>query len=115
MVNWHETQLRIDGVTLRTFQREVEDGHLSVLVGREPLGPQGSLRWHLSISHRTNHLVGASGHPLPGRIPTWDEIKEARYRFCPDAINMAMILPPKAEYVNLHPTTMHLHEISRDA
>ena len=95
----------------RVFQRRVEDGHLNVLVGREPAGPNGEMRWHLSISHRSSRLVTVAGNPLPGRIPTWDEIKDARYHFVPDEAYMAMILPPKAEYVNVHPTTMHLHEI----
>ncbi len=48
---------------------------------------------------------------IPGRIPTWEEIKEARYRFVPDEANMVMMLPPKRLYINLHPTTMHLWEI----
>lgn len=55
-------------------------------------------KWHLSISHRS-------------RYPTWDEIKEARYRFIPDNVTMAMILPPRGEYVNVHPNCFHLHEI----
>jgi len=54
--------------------------------------------WHLSIS-------------ASRRYPTWDEIAEARYQLCPDNITMAMLLPPRGEYVNLHDTTFHLHEI----
>ena len=46
-------------------------------------------KWHLSIAH-------------PTRYPTWDEIKEVRYRFLPDELYMAIILPPKREYVNVH-------------
>jgi hypothetical protein len=82
------------------WQRDVKDGHLMVLVGQEP-----GLGWHLSISHRTNHRP-----PRPGRYPKWGEIKDARYRFCPPDIAMCMILPPPEEYVNVHPTTFHLHE-----
>ena len=67
-------------------------GRCFVIVGKE------EDRWHLSISH-------------PARYPTWDEIKEARYRFVPDNVTMAMILPPKDEYVNLHENCFHLHEI----
>lgn len=55
-------------------------------------------KWHLSISH-------------PNRYPQWDEIKEARYRFVPDRAMMVMILPPRSEYVNIHPNCFHLHEI----
>lgn len=54
--------------------------------------------WHLSISH-------------PSRYPTWDEIKEARYRLLPDEIYMAMILPPSGEYVNVHENCFHLWEV----
>ncbi|MFI4977566.1 MAG: hypothetical protein ACHQC8_02645 [Solirubrobacterales bacterium] len=82
------------------YQREVHDGHLSVLVSREPHG------WHLSISHRTNEM-----RPRPGRYPTWDEVADARYRFIPDEVTMAMLLPPREQYVNLHETTFHLNEV----
>jgi hypothetical protein len=61
-------------------------------------GPSGMVRWHLSIS-RTD------------RYPVWDEIKDARYALLPDNITMAMLLPPKAEYVNLHKNCFHLHEM----
>jgi hypothetical protein len=54
-------------------------------------------RWHLSISN-------------PNRYPTWDEIKEARYKFLPDNIFMVMVLPPKKNYVSLHPNCFHLWE-----
>lgn len=57
--------------------------------------------WHMSISRID-------------RYPTWDEIKEARYRFVPDNVTMAMILPPRKEYVNLHPNCFHLHQIEND-
>lgn len=83
-----------------TYQQDVLDGHLTVMCGREPAG------FHLSISHRTNNLK-------PGRYPTWDEIIDARYRFCPPEATMAMLLPPKAEYVNLHETCFHLWEIQK--
>lgn len=95
--------------------RNVHDGYLKVIVGREPAGPRGELLWHLSISHgrgsAARPLSSADGKAIPGRIPTWEEIHDARYEFCPDEVHMAMILPPKAEYVNVHPTTMHLHEL----
>lgn len=55
--------------------------------------------WHLSISHKD-------------RYPSWDEIREARYRLVPDAVTMAMLLPPRAEYVNLHDHCFHLHQIA---
>lgn len=71
----------------RMFRR----GLLSVIVAVE----EG--RWHISVAH-------------PSRYPTWDEIKEVRYRFVPDDVTMAMLLPPRSQYVNKHPNCFHLHE-----
>lgn len=70
----------------------------AIIVAREPLGPGGAMRWHLSISHH-------------GRYPHWDEIKQARYELIPDDAMMAMLLPPKEQYVNVHQRCFHLHEI----
>ena len=92
---------------LRIYQRDVEDGHLTIMVGAEA-GHDGP-RWHLSISHRTN-----GNDPRPGRYPTWDEIKDARYRFMPGDITVAQILPPEDEFVNVHATTFHLWQIEGD-
>lgn len=94
----------------RAWQRDLDDGHLSVFVGREPTDlPNGDRLnlWHLSISHRTNEA-----HPRPGRYPTWDEIRDAREQFIPDDVTVAMLLPPSSEYVNVHNTTFHLWEIT---
>lgn len=92
---WEPIQSPMAGM-LRAYQRAVKDGALTVFLSRD----DGAL--HLSISH----TVGGR----PGRYPTWDEIVEARYRFTPDNVTMAMLLPPRAEYVNLHNTTFHLWE-----
>ncbi|MFT8930045.1 MAG: hypothetical protein ABF969_11985 [Sporolactobacillus sp.] len=67
-------------------------GRCNVLVGQEP-----NVGWHLSISH---HRVN----------PTWGEIRDARYQFVPDGVQMAMFLPPKKEYVNIHEHCFHLFE-----
>ena len=53
--------------------------------------------YHLSIAH-------------PFRYPTWDEIAEVRYALVPDEISMGMPLPPRSEYVNLHPNCLQLRE-----
>ena len=71
---------------------------LAIICGREPLGPNGELRWHLSISH-------------PHRYPHWDEIRDARYLLIPDEVTMVMFLPPQREYVNVHSNCFHLYEI----
>lgn len=73
--------------------KRYKNGALYVQVSKDPPDE----RWHISISH-------------PHRYPTWEEIKRARYDLTPDDITMAMLLPPKGEYVNLHPNCFHLHE-----
>lgn len=74
------------------WRATVRDGALTALRS------QDDGRWHLSVSHTS-------------RLPNWDEIADARYRFIPDRAHMAMLLPPRAEWVDLHPRTLHLWEI----
>ena len=73
-------------------------GDTSLFVGQEPTGKNGNRLWRMSIANRY-------------RYPTWEEIKNARYKFVPDEVTMAMLLPPKSEYVNIHENCFHLHEI----
>lgn len=54
--------------------------------------------WHLSISH-------------PLRYPTWSEIYTARYDLLPEDIHTAILLPKKAEYVNIHPNCFHVYQL----
>lgn len=86
------------GINLRAYKK----GDLRIMVSQQVLGPSimagGALRWHMSIS-------------CANRYPTWDEIRDARYALLPDDVTMAMLLPPRAEYVNVHPNCFHLHEI----
>ena len=103
-------QLIIDGVISQRYLANIFDGVLAVLVSRDPAGPGGQLLWHLSISHRNGWRN--SGEEVFTRLPTWDEIKLARYRFIPPGVAMAMILPPDGkQYVDDHPTTLHLWEV----
>lgn len=57
--------------------------------------------YHLSIS-------------TPDKLPSYEEMKEARYKFCPDEIYMAEIFPPKSEFINVHPYCRHLWQIDID-
>lgn len=78
-----------------------QKGHCWVFVGREPR-PFGIIEapcWHLSISH-------------PTRLPSWDEIKDARYSLLPHDIMVAQLLPPPGEFINLNRYVMHLWEIA---
>ena len=66
-------------------------GACRIIIGHSAVG------WHMSIS-------------CGSRYPTWDEVAKARYELIPDAVTMAMLLPPMEQFVNLHPTTLHLWE-----
>jgi hypothetical protein len=74
--------------------RALQKGDLRVILARDPF----NARWHLSIS-------------CADRYPTWDEICDARYALVPDNATMAMLLPPRSEYVNIHKNCFHLFEI----
>lgn len=69
-------------------------GRCTIIAARE--GEQ--LRWHLSISH-------------PFRPPTWDEINAARDALIPADVWLCQPMPPKAFWINIHPTCFHLWEI----
>ncbi len=56
--------------------------------------------YHMSISHAQ-------------RLPTYEELKAARYKFCPDYCYMAQIFPPQDEFINVHPYCLHVYEIAR--
>lgn len=92
----------------RMWLGHVDDGVLRVFVTHEQLEVGGPFLKHLSISH---------GPPIEGggesRYPTWDEQKEAVWKFAPGK-RMISVIPPEDEfYVNLHETTFHWWEESR--
>lgn len=102
----------------KVFQKILEDGFLSVVLERRHPKrdnnefPNGRL--HLSMSHNSNlRTLDALGQDkaIEGRMPTWEELHEARYKFTPPDVNMAIMLPPKEMYVNIHKTCLHLLEI----
>lgn len=59
-------------------------------------------KYHMSVSHEH-------------RYPTWDEMTYLRYALIPNERTMAMIMPPKEEYVNLHTNCFHIWEIEGDS
>jgi hypothetical protein len=69
------------------------DGDVSVIVQRT-----AEYGWHLSIARRD-------------RLPSWEEVRDARYALIPDDAQMAMLLPPRAEYVNVHDHCLQLIEV----
>jgi len=66
--------------------------HLSVIVGIE------NGRWHLSIAH-------------PKRLPTWDELKDARSLFTPKDVFFCVPFPPESLWINIHNYCLHIWEI----
>lgn len=59
---------------------------------------QQKVGWHLSVSR-------------DDRLPSWEEVRDARYELIPDEATMALLLPPRSEYVNVHEFCLHLYEI----
>lgn len=56
--------------------------------------------WHLSVS--ANHTLG------------YYELKEIRYKFMPNDMQVAQIFPPREEFINLHENCFHLYELRED-
>lgn len=54
-------------------------------------------KWHLSMSAK---------YPLG-----YQQIKEVRYQFMPNRLQVAQIFPPREEFVNIHTRCWHLWEI----
>jgi hypothetical protein len=79
------------------YNKAYAKGDLRIWITRD-VYKHGGLRWHMSISCKN-------------RYPVWNEIRDARYALMPDNITVGMLLPPRSEYVNLHPNCFHLHEI----
>lgn len=54
--------------------------------------------WHMSVA--ATHTLG------------YYELKEIRYMFMPNKMNVAQLFPPREEFVNLHPNCFHLYELA---
>lgn len=65
--------------------------------GRVIVSKDGGL-WHLSMSY-------------PGKIPSYEQLKSARYKYLPDDILVAQLFPPSKDFVNLHPYVLHLWQL----
>ena len=55
--------------------------------------------WHLSVS--SNHTLG------------YYELKEIRYKFMPNDMQVAQIFPPREEFINVHENCFHLWELEK--
>lgn len=84
----------------RVYVADRPDGLLRALTSQDP-----SKIWRLSVSISRQDGVAV-------RYPTWDELKVARYRLIPRAVQMAMILPgTKEDYVDLMPFCLQMVEV----
>lgn len=79
--------------------RHVPTG-LIVSAGIEDTGRWGPLL-HTSMSY-------------PDHDPAWNEIKMVREIFFPGDMDVSMILPRKADYVNVHPHCFHLWQMPQE-
>ena len=70
-------------------------GEFVIIVSHEKCG------WHLSVSKKNC-------------LPTYDELKDIRYKYLPDRINACEIFPPRKKFVNVHPYCRHLFEMPED-
>lgn len=74
------------------IELQTRDGECVIIVSKD-----GGL-WHLSISAKD-------------RLPTYEELKAARYKYMAGCRYVAQIFPPPEEFVNLHPNVLHLWEL----
>lgn len=74
------------------------DSRAFVMSGCRILVSQQRVGWHLSISRED-------------RLPSWEDVRDARYALIPDEAVIVMLLPPRDEYVNVHEYTLQLYEI----
>ena len=110
-LRWREVDAVVPGTEpgTRIFQADTEGGgHLMAMVSP----PFAGAGWHVSLSHRSNLVDPWKRRPMPDRLPTWDELVACRYKFIPNECQVAMLLPPVEEYINVMPTCFHLHEVA---
>jgi len=95
-------------LAVRRYAADAADGELFAFVSRDPVGVGRRLLWHLSVSF-------CDRDRKPSRLPTWDELKSAKYQLIPDDVVMILIFPRKtAAYVNLLDSCLHLWQADDD-
>lgn len=100
-----------------TFTPGFEEPRLVTVAGprRLELDVRGLTYWSMGECAVTR-FVDAGGVHLtvshPSRLPTWDELKVARYRLLPDDATFALLMPPRAEYVD-RPDSPNIMELTK--
>lgn len=115
---WTPTGHRIESrAQLPTGDLRLTDGRTLKFLGRAPLAPPGSFAWGTSNGLRVlasmddSHEHGVLLHvsmSYRSRDPSWNDIKAVRAAFFPETIDVMMVLPKAADYVNVHEHTFHL-------
>lgn len=96
----------------RWFIAERLDGFIRCGIGREPYNcltdiTSSDFKWHISISHVPSIPWGQEFL----RNPSWDEMKHAKFTFCP-RVEMALEIPKiDSEWLDDFPTCLHLWEV----
>jgi hypothetical protein len=112
------------------FQPAVREGVIPVYVGdtyyRPPINRPGQrkvVKGGVDTDGDSVYLLGEQeeveiypfdtlfGVQTHGRYPTWAEIEEARTHFIPESVPLAMLLPPKEEYLNAVETQLNLIQL----
>lgn len=71
----------------------------------------GKVKALLTLSPEWGYTLSISRND---RYPTWDEVAHLRYELIPDEHIMAMVLPSRDEYINIHNFCFILREIKPD-
>lgn len=82
-------------INVHSYSVRLADVKLSVIVEVECV--DGQLWGHLSVCAQQ-----------PKRVPSWAELRWCKEYFLGDR-KAVQILPPRAEYVNIHPNVLHLY------
>lgn len=88
-MGWECLQVSLDGAK---FRRILTDHTVIVSHDREDDGKQWA---HFSMAH-------------PKRLPTWDELVDAKEKFLGVESKAIQVLAPRSEWVNIHPHCLHL-------
>lgn len=81
------------GITTVVARRYVADDGILILASLDR-SPHGALL-HVSLSRAD-------------RLPSWEEVKAIRSAFYPPDIDVMMVLPAEADYINVHQYCFHL-------
>jgi hypothetical protein len=91
----------IEHQPVKVYEATTADGLLRAILTCDEVREE-KLLWHISVSHRDKDGI-------PDRVPTWDELKSAKYQLVPEDVVMVLIFPRRtAKYVNVHDTCLHL-------